>query len=178
MKIIGLIVAIALLLIVSGCMGTAPKSTPAPTSTYLETPAATPLKTAPVPTATAVPTANPEITAIKPSIIVTSYSTSVTGESNFTINWEVSGGGTISKTMILWGFKSGGENITDYLRNSTIQTGQTPGTFSTEMKAPSGGGPIYFRAYAVVDGTEIYSLEYQIIIIPRYTGEGGGGGGY
>ncbi len=176
-KIIVLIVAISLLLIVSGCVNPAPTSTPAPTATSTETPAATP--TAPVPTATPVPTPASEITAVKPSINVTFYSTSVTGESNFTINWEVSGGtpGTITKTMILWGYKSGDGNFTDYPRNSTAQTGQTPGTFRAELIAPAGGGPIYFRSYAVVDGTDIYSSEYQIIIIPRYTG-GGGGGGY
>jgi hypothetical protein len=177
-KIIVLIVAISLLLIVSGCMNPAPKSTPEPTATSTETPAATPTQTAPVPTATPVPTPTSEITAVKPSINVTFYSTSVTGESNFTVNWEVSGGtpGTISKTMILWGYKSGNGNITDYPRNSTAQTGQTPGTFRAELIAPAGGGPIYFRAYALVDSTDIYSSEYQIIIIPRYTG--GGGGGY
>jgi hypothetical protein len=178
-KIIVLIVAISLLLIVSGCTNPAPKSTPVPTAKYTETPAETPTQQAtPVPTAKPIPTATPErtaVTAAKPSINVTSYSTSVTGESNFTITWVVSGGtiGTISKTMILWGFNSGGMNIKDYSRNSTVQTGQTPGTFSAELKAPAGGGPIYFRAYAMVDGTDIYSAEYQIVINPRYTGGGG-----
>jgi hypothetical protein len=177
-KIIVLIVVTALLIIVSGCTNPTPKSTPAPTATpaqtSTETPVATPIWTAPAPTATPVPTAKPEITAGKTSINVTSYSKSVTGESNFTINWTVSGGtsGTISKTMVLWGFKSGGVNITDYPRTSTVQTGQTPATFSAELKAPAGGGPIYFRAYAVVDDTNVYSDEYQITINPRYTGGG------
>jgi hypothetical protein len=179
-KIIGLIAVISLLLIVSGCMNTAPNSTLTPTATSTETPAATPTQIMPAPTATPVPTAKSEITAAKPSIKVTFYSTSVTGESNFTVNWEVSGGtpGTISKTMILWGYKSGSGNITEYPRNSMVQTGQTPGKFSAEQKAPAGGGPIYFRVYAIVDGFDIYSSEYQITIIPRYTGGGGGGGGY
>jgi hypothetical protein len=103
----------------------------------------------------------------------------VQGETNFTIQWQVSGGtpGTISNTSILWGFNSGGMNISDYPRSSAAQTGSTPQTFSAELTAPSGGGPVYFRAHAVVDGVDIYSPEQQITIIPLYTGSGGGGGG-
>jgi hypothetical protein len=103
----------------------------------------------------------------------------VQGETNFTIQWQVSGGtpGTISNTSILWGFNSGGMNISDYPRSSAAQTGSTPQTFSAELTAPSGGGPVYFRAHATVDGVDIYSPEQQIIITPLYTGGGGGGGG-
>ncbi|VVB87690.1 Uncharacterised protein [uncultured archaeon] len=160
--------AILLLLIISGCTSAPQKVTSSPTT---PTPTLTPEPTPVPPTRSEIP--------VKPSLNITFYSTSVTGESNFTINWEVSGGtpGTISKTMILWGYKSGSGNITDYPRTSIMQTGQTPGTFRTDLTAPAGGGPIYFRAYALVDGTDIYSPEYQITIIPRYTG-GGGGGGY
>ncbi len=68
-------------------------------------------------------------------------------------------------------------NITDYPRSSAAQTGSTPQTFSAELIAPSGGGPIYLRAHAVVDGVDIYSPEKQIAITPLYTGGGGGGGG-
>ncbi len=176
-KIIVLIVAISLLLIVSGCTNPAPTSTPAPNATSTKTPAATPVWTAtPISTTTPAPKITATLTAVKPTINVTSYPSSVEGEANFTINWEVSGGtpGTISKTMILWGFSSGGGNITDYPRTSMVQTGQTPETFSTELKAPAGGGPVYFRAHAVVDGADIYTPEYQITIVPRYTGAGGG----
>jgi hypothetical protein len=100
----------------------------------------------------------------------------VQGETNFTIQWQVSGGtpGTISNTSIIWGFNSGGMNITDYPRSSAAQTGSAPQTFSAELIAPSGGGPVYFRAHAVVDGVDIYSPEQQITIVPLYTGGGGG----
>jgi hypothetical protein len=64
--------------------------------------------------------------------------------------------------------------LADYPRTSMVQTGQTSKTFSVELKAPAGGGPVYFRAHAVVDGTDIYTPEYQITIVPRYTGAGGG----
>ncbi len=188
-----LILAASLLLLVSGCMSPTTTSTPAPTAISKETQVATPIPTAisketyaatPAPTATPVPavTSTPTITAtlaaITPTINVTSYPASVQGEANFTIKWEVSGGthGTISNTSILWGFNSGGENITDYPRSSAVQTGQTPRTFSADLKAPAGGGPVYFRAHAAVDGIDVYSPEYSIIIVPLYTGTGGGGG--
>ncbi len=86
--------------------------------------------------------------------------------------------GSISSTEIRWGYKSGNATTADYPRASINQTGSTPAKFSVEMKAPSGGGPIYIRAHAIVDGIDVYSSEYQITVNPRYTGGGGGGGGY
>jgi len=104
---------------------------------------------------------------------VLSYPGSVDGEANFTVRWEVSGGGDISHTAVHWGFKPGGENIADYPRLTPVQTGKTPMEFSAEIKAPSGGELIYFRAHAIVDGKHVYSPEYRVAIIPRYTGGGG-----
>ncbi len=172
-----LIIAILSLLIFSGCMGTSPTTSPTPTGTQEATsaPVLTPAATLiPTPVTTATPV------SIKPVIKVTFYNTSVTGESNFTVQWEVSGGtpGDISRTAVLWGFKSGGENISDYSRESNVQTGKTPQLFDVELKSPSGGDSIYFRVHAIVDDVHIYSPEYKIIIIPLYTGAGGGGGGY
>ncbi len=191
-KIILLIVAVSLLLLVSGCLSPTTTPTPTPTAISTETPTAISTETAVVvptetltPTATPIsantstPTANATVSATTATINVTSYPGSVQGEANFTIQWQVTGGspGAISNTSILWGFNSGGMNISDYPRSSTAQTGSTPQTFSANLTAPSGGGPIYLRAHAVVDGVDIYSPEYQIAITPLYTGGGGGGGG-
>ena len=167
------LIAAVLLLAASGCLTPTPTNvtTPAPTETPSLTPAATPTATP-----TSLATASP--TPAKLEIRVISYPATVNGESNFTIRWEVSGGtpGNISHTAVHWDFDSGGENIADYLRTSTIQTGKTPQQFSVELKAPA-SGTIYFRAHAIVDGSHVYAPEYSITIIPRYTGAGGGGGG-
>ncbi len=195
-KIIVLIVAVSLLLLVSGCMSSTTAPTPTPTAISTETTTAvstetpiatstvatigTPISTVtPISAITSTPTTNATVAATTAKINVTSYPASVQGEANFTIQWQVSGGtpGAISNTSILWGFNSGGMNITDYPRSSAAQTGSTPQTFSANLTAPSGGGPIYLRAHAVVDGVDIYSPEYQITISPLYTGAGGGGGG-
>jgi hypothetical protein len=153
-------------LIISGCVSAPPGVTP--------TPAPTPVPTTAVPTATPIPVttvAIPSVTpSIPPAITVTSYPPSVNGEANFTIQWEVAGGttGNISRAGVQWGFSS------NYTRNSTVQNGMSPQKFSADLIAPAGGGPIYFRVYATVDGVDIYSPGYQIAIIPRYTGGGGG----
>jgi hypothetical protein len=159
-------------LIISGCVST-PQGTPTPVVTQTMTPTTTPISTLePTPATTvATPVATP---SGPPTIKVTSYPPSVNGEDNFTIQWEVAGGttGNISQTGVQWGFSS------NYTRNSTVQNGESPQKFNVVLKAPAGGGPIYFRVYATVDGVDIYSPGYQIAIIPRYTGGGGGGGGY
>jgi hypothetical protein len=197
-KIILLIVAVSLLLLVSGCLS--PTTTPTPTPTAISTETTTAVATetpfavateTPMATSTGIPAvattgtpvstaaANATVSATTATINVTSYPASVQGDTNFTIQWQVTGGspGTISNTSILWGFNSGGMNISYYPRSSAAQTGSTPHNFSANLTAPSGGGPVYFRAHAVVDGVDIYSPEYQITIAPVYTGAGGGGGG-
>jgi hypothetical protein len=117
----------------------------------------------------------PIVSGTAPTIKVTSYPSIVNGDATFNIQWEVSGGtqGSISQTAIYWGYTSGGANISNYPRASSVQSGKTPAKFSAQFTAPSSGS-IYVRAYAKVDGVDVYSQEYPITINPRYTGGGGG----
>ncbi len=133
--------AIVFSLFISGCM-----STPPPQIT-------------PAQTATPVPGA--------PVINVTSYPESIDADTNLSIDWEVVDGapGNIIKTAIIWGFKEGSPAISDYEGMSTVQTGKTPQQFNATLNAPS-NGTIYFRAYAVVDGTDVYSKEYRTEVVP------------
>ncbi|MGB8215747.1 MAG: hypothetical protein WCE94_00435 [Candidatus Methanoperedens sp.] len=164
-KIIFYIASIVLVsLIISGCVS-APQGTPTPIITTVMTPTATPIST-PTPAATVATTvANPStLPVIKlTSLNVTSYPTSVNGEANVTIQWEVAGGttGSISQTGVQWG------NSANYTRNSTVLTGKSPETFSMYLIAPAGGDFIYFRIYATVDGVDIYSPGYQIAVKPH-----------
>ncbi len=153
---------IVLLLIISGCVSTTPQNT-MPTST-------------PIPTSSPdiVPPYserhNPEQPSLQiPTVNVTSYPANVTEGTNFTIKFEVSGGtgqGNISHAAVHWGLSSGGADIKDYGRFSRVYTGRVPQNFSVELIAPE-SGMIYFRAHALIDGTDVYSNEYQIRIIPR-----------
>ncbi len=170
-------------------MSAPPKATPMPTSTQLPTSTPAPIAVPPsqgqeVSTDTGYPrtpapiVVTPSPTApqpVAPTIRVIFYNTSVTGDENFTVRWQVSGGmlGDITHSAVHWGFRSGGADIKDYGRFSKVLTGKTPQEFSVELKAPA-SGPIYFRAHALVDGVDVYTPEYQIAINPRYTGGGGG----
>ncbi len=71
------------------------------------------------------------IVEIKPTIELTYVPTSVDGNSNFTIRWEVSGGtsGRINYTAVHWGYESGNASMSDYPWVSRIQTGETPMEF-------------------------------------------------
>jgi len=161
------IIITAIVLLLGGCVS-------APQPGVIPTPTAEP--TSPLPATalpvTATPTAAPFVT---PEITVTVYPASVNGDTNITIDWEVSGGSTgeISQTAVYWGYKTAGANTSDYPRASTVQTGKAPQGFSTIIKAPA-GGDFYFRAHATVDGIDVYSPEYRITIIAPM----GGGGGY
>lgn len=152
--------SMVLLLIISGCVST-PASTPASTPIPASSPAIVP------PYSQAH---NPEQPSLLiPTINVTSYPANVTGETNFTIQFEVSGGtnqGNITHAAVHWGTKSGGADIKDYGRFSKVYTGKVPQQFSMELIAPA-SGIIYFRAHAIIDGADIYSNEYEIRIIPR-----------
>ena len=126
--------------------------------------------------AASMPVNTPSATATsQPSIKVTFYPAGPDGDTNITIRWEVSGGttGEISDTAIIWGYTSANASTTAYPRMSLKQTGKTLQGFSATIKTPSGGS-IYFRAHATVDGTDVYSPEYQIMIAAPT----GGGGGY
>jgi hypothetical protein len=141
---IGTFASIVLLLIISGCVSTPPeKTTSTPTST-------------PIPVSLLIPTIN-----------VTSYPANVIGGSNFTIQFEVSGGtnqGNISHASVHWGFKNGGA-IIEY-GSGKIYTGTVPQQFSGELIAPA-SGIIYFWAHAIIDGVNIFSNENEIKIISR-----------
>lgn len=106
------------------------------------------------------------IVEIKPIINLTYVPASVNGNTNFTVRWLVSGGteGEIDQTAVLWGYKRGGENMSDYYEVSKIQTGKTPQEFIADFYAPA-GGTLYTRVLAIVDGVHVYSPEYQILII-------------
>ncbi len=136
-----------------------------------------PVQSASMPVTATSPTAT---SSVSPAIKVTYYPSGPDGDTNITIRWEVSGGtpGEISNTAIIWGYTSGNASTTAYPKTSIKQTGKTPQGFSATMKTPSGGS-LYFRAHATVDGTDVYSPEYQIMIAaPTGDGGGGGGGGY
>jgi len=124
-----------------------------------------PPKTTPIPTVIPTQTASPE--PIAPTINVTSYPVSSDVDTDLGIDWEVIGGtpGTISKTAIIWDFNKGSANISDYSNISKVLTGNTPEQFNTTLNVPD-NSTIYFRAYAVVDGMEIYTKEYQTVIFP------------
>ena len=101
-----------------------------------------------------------------PGVEVLDYPSSVEGGEYFTINWEVTGGtpGEISETTIISGSGSGNESLADYPTKSSPQGGTTPKEFEFRMRAPL-SGDIYFRAYAAVDDTEVFSPEYVISVV-------------
>lgn len=107
------------------------------------------------------------------SISVTSYPSTAHGDTAVAIQWEVSvrSGSEISDTAIVYGNKSGGENTLDYSKTTAAKSGTSPGKFSAGITIPSSGN-LYLRAHAVVDGTDIFSPEYQISIIPQTSGGG------
>jgi len=113
---------------------------------------------------------NPEKSSSKiPTINVTSYQANVIEGTNFTIQFEVSGGtnqGNISHAAVHWGPNRGGADIKDYGRFSKVYTGRVPQNFSVELMAPE-SGIIYFRAHAIIDGADIYSNEYEIRVNSR-----------
>ncbi len=148
-------VAIFFSLFVSGCVN-------APSSQVM-----------PAVTAPSVPTIVPSpVTSTAPTIIVISYPASVDPDTDLAIDWNVSGGmpGNISKTAIIWGLNKGSANVSDYPEMSTVRTGTTPQQFNVTLESLPTNGTIYFRAYAAVDGIDIYSDEYQTIIVPSAAG--------
>ena len=108
---------------------------------------------------------------LAPAIRVTSFPQSAHGDTVITIKWEVTGGtaGEISNTAIIWGYNSAGANISDYPETTLVQTGKTPKEYSAGINIPSSGA-LYFKAHAIVDGSNIYSPENQISIIQQTSG--------
>lgn len=109
--------------------------------------------------------------SMAPAIRVTSFPQSAHGDTVITIKWEVTGGtaGEISNTAIIWGYNSAGANISDYPETTLVQTGKTPKEYSAGINIPS-SGDLYFKAHAIVDGSNIYSPENQISIIQQTSG--------
>ncbi len=118
--------------------------------------------------ATSVPTIAATVTSMAPTIKVIYYLASVDADADIGIDWTISGGtpGNISKTAIIWGFNRGNASVSDYPEMSAVWKGTTPKQFNVTLNAPPTNGTIYFRAYATVDGIDIYSDGYQIIIVP------------
>jgi hypothetical protein len=139
-------IVIVFSLLFSGCVSVPPKTTPMPT---------------------VIPTQTASSQSVVPVINVTSYPASSDVDTDFGIDWDVTGGtpGIISKTAIIWDYKRGSAKISDYSNISAVQTGKTPEQFNDTLNVPD-NSTVYFRAYAVVDGIEIYSQEYQTVIIP------------
>jgi hypothetical protein len=156
---IGTFASIVLLLIISGCVSTPPeKTTSTPTSTPI--PVSSPAILPPQPQNLEQPS------WLIPTINVTSYPANVIGKTDFTIQFEVSGGtklGNISHASVHWGFKNGGA-IIEY-GSGKVYTGTVPQQFSSELIAPA-SGIIYFWAHAIIDGVNIFSNENEIKIIP------------
>lgn len=140
-------IAIFISLSVSGCMNT-PSSQVTP--------------------ATPAPSVVATVTPMAPIINVTSYPASVDPDTNLGIDWTVSGGmpGNIGRTAIIWGFERGKANLSDYPEMSTVRTGKTPQQFNDTLNVTTTNVTVYFRAYAAVDGIDIYSDEYHTIIVP------------
>ena len=155
---------LVLLLIISGCLSTTPEKTiPMPTSTPI--PGSLPGDVPPYTQAH-----NPEQPSLQvPIVNVTSYPVIVVAGTNFTIQFEVSGGtnqGNISHAAVHYGTNRGGADIKDYGWFSRVYTGRVPQKFSVDLIAPE-SGIIYFRVHAIIDGDNIYSNEYVIRINPR-----------
>ena len=127
----------------------------------------------PTPTVPSVPTIVPSpVTSTPPTITVTSYPASVDTDTDLGIDWSVSGGmpGNISRTAVIWGYNMSNASVSDYPEMSTVLTGKTPQQFTVTLNVPQTNATIYFRAYATVDGIDIYSDEYHTIIVPPATG--------
>jgi|GEM_PF-1353093 len=147
-------------LILSGCVSQPRSTTPEPT-----------LVPTVVPTVAVTPAPGTPISIGSPAEIkITSIPKRAVEKADFAVKWEVSGGttGNIDKTEILWDFKKGNASTTDYSHNTTSMTGKTPFEFTEKLNLPR-SSTIYIRAYAIVDGTELFSDEYQITIFPEYT---------
>jgi len=126
----------------------------------------------PTVTVPSVPTIVPTVTSTTPTIKVMSYPASVDTDTDLGIDWIVSGGtpGNISKTAIIWGLNRSNASVSNYPEMSTAWTGTTPQQFNVTLEGLPTNGTIYFRAYAAVNGIDIYSDEYQTIIVPQASG--------
>ncbi len=105
--------------------------------------------------------------SIAPGVEVTDYTKSVDYDTVLGVSWRVFGGtqGNINETAIIWGYNSSGPSISGYEAKTPAQTGTTPAQFNDSIPVTS-NQTIYFRAYAVVDGNEVFSPEYLTAVVP------------
>lgn len=100
-------------------------------------------------------------TTTSPAIAVTGYPTAVQPYGLVTVQWIISDGVHSTTTTLRWDTESHAlDNL--YSHYGESQTG-TIGTNVGYFIAPT-GGTIYFKAYAYVDGTPIYSDEHSIVV--------------
>jgi hypothetical protein len=140
------LIAIVSSLIISGCVTAPPQVTPTPTAT-------------PVPI-TPVPTPGFGVEVLK------APATAVAGKS-FEVSWRVNSPGqkNIPHTAIHYGPDSKSEplTLTSYPSLTTPQSGAIPADFKANITIGK-TGIIYFRAHAIIDGTNYWSDEKIITI--------------
>ncbi len=153
------LIAIVSSLIISGCTSAPPpQATPTPTATQT-----------PVPTATPTPTPTPTPYGVD---VISAPATAAAGQS-FTVSWKVNSPvrETINNTAVYYGPDSRSEPLTlsSYPSSTAPQNGKIPNTFSANITIGK-TGVFYFRALAVIDGTNYWSAEKVInITIPKIT---------
>ncbi len=159
------LIAMVSSLIISGCMSTPPQATPTPTAMPTATPVPTTSMPTPVPT---IPTP-PAVYFVE---IVNAPATAAAGQS-FTVSWRVNSPvqETINNTAVYYGPDSKSENLTlsSYPSRTTPQSGTIPSNFSANITIGK-TGIFYFRAHAIIDGTNYWSDEKTVnITIPKIT---------
>lgn len=134
-------------LIISGCVTAPPKVTPTPTGT-------------PMPTLTPTPTPGY-------SVEVLSAPAAAAAGKSFEVSWRVNSPvqKNIPHTAIHYGPDSKSEplTLTSYPSLTPVQNGTIPADFSTNITI-SRTGIIYFRAHAIIDGTNYWSDEKMIAV--------------
>ena len=146
-------VAIVSMLVISGCVSEKPEGTPAPTGTPTT-----------VPTVTVIPVPTQQTgSGVE---ILNAPTTAIAGKS-FDVVWRVNSPSekSIPHTAVHFGPQSQSEPLTlsSYPSLTTAQTGTIPANFSAKIIINS-TGTTYFRAHAIVDGTNYWSQERTIMI--------------
>lgn len=178
-KIIFWIASIAIVsLLISGCV-----STPTGTPTGTPTPVVTPVMT---PTATPTPAPTPATSIM----VLTAPATAVAGQS-FVVSWRVNNPTQINipHTAVHYGPVSKSEPLTlsSYPSLTKPQGGIIPADFNANITI-NNAGIIYFRAHAIINGTNYWGDEQMITITapanvtvkvtPTPTATASGGYGY
>jgi len=140
------LIAIVSSLIISGCVTAPPEAAPTPTATPV--------------TATPMPTPTPSVEVLK------SPATAAASKS-FEVSWRVNSPEqkNIQHTAVHYGPDSKSEplTLTSYPSLTTVQSGAIPADFSANITIGK-TGIIYFRAHAIIDGTNYWSEEKMITI--------------